>query len=225
MGCENSVIISIMEVACLEGRKSSSLETLITDVPKLVEGATRIENDLTNVLEQHSRTLAKLATSELSTRDGQSMSELLVGNEQPNVPAFVEATARKGSTSAVTRIFACAALVYLNVVMYGPSAEHPKIHGRVSQAITALEELRDSTALGILAWPLCIAGCMATGWQVDSFKRLSLQFGSVSDVKSGNLKRSFMIMEECWRMRGEGKPSGPYWKDAIESLDMKVLLI
>lgn len=225
MGCENSVIVSIMKVACLDGRKSSSLETPITDVPKHVEGAARIENDLANILEQHSRALTKLAPSESPTRDSQSMSELLVGNEQPNDPAFVGAIARKASTSAVTRIFACAALVYLNVVMYGPSAEHPKIYGKVSQVITALEELHDSTALGILAWPLCIAGCMATGWQVDSFKRLSLQFGSVSDVKSGNLKRSSMIMEECWRMRGEGKPSSPYWKDAIESLDMKVLLI
>jgi hypothetical protein len=226
MGCENSVILSIMEVASLDGWKSAAQKNSHLNISELIDRATQIENGLENVLEQCSEGAGQLAISELSTRNDPSESQSSVWNEMLNDPALVEASARKAITSAITRIFACAALVYLNVVVYGPLAEHPKIRGSVSRAIAAFKELHDRTALGILAWPLCIIGCMATGWQVDFFKNLSPQFDKVSDVKSGNLVRSMKIMKECWRMRNEGqKSTSPYWKDAMESLDMKVLLI
>lgn len=229
MGCENSVILSIMEVASLDDWKSTTQKNSCLNVSELVDRATRIEKGLTDVLGQYSGGVGQLATSEQPTWSDQSEPASMVWREELMHPAFGEATSRKACTSAMTRIFAYAALVHLNVVVHGPLAEHPKIHGSVSRAITAFKALRDRTAWGILAWPSCIVGCMATGWQIDFFKDHSLQFEKVSDVKSGNLKRSFLIMEECWRMRKGGKEGketvGLDWRDAMESLDMKILLI
>ena len=229
IGCDNSVILSLLEIASLAEWKSTAQKESCLDLAELVDRATQIENELAGILNQHYRDFGQLAISEQPIISDQSESASMVWNEEVLNPAYVEAASRKASTSAVTRIFAHAALVCLNVAVHGPVAEHPKIHDSVSRAIAAFKSLRNGAALGALAWPICIVGCMATCWQINFFKDLSLQFEKVSDVKSGNLKRSLLIMEECWRMRREGterkETTSVDWRDAMESLDMNVLLI
>lgn len=225
MGCKNSAILAVLEIASLNEWKSNAQRAGYLDVSELVERANRIEKCLGDVLEQNSEGNEQLVVPAPPTPNEQLKSDLLVSNGRPKDIAFFESMSRRANISAITRIFACAALVYLNVAVYGPLAGHPKIHGTVSRTIAALKELRDPTALGILAWPLCIAGCMAIDWQMDFFRHLSLDFDKLSDVKSGNLKRSFLIMEECWRLRRDGTAETPGWRQAMESLDMKILLI
>ncbi|KAK0774164.1 hypothetical protein LTR75_016941 [Friedmanniomyces endolithicus] len=138
--------------------------------------------------------------------------------------AEVEGIFRRSQTTAATREYACAALVFVSVVVHGRDPDHPKIHESVSQVVEALKELQEQPALGMLAWPLCIAGCMATGWQVGFFKDLSMDPSNVSDLKVGNLKRSFSVVEECWRLRRDAAER-PDWQRAMASLNTRILLI
>jgi hypothetical protein len=212
VGCEKSVIVAIMETTELKEWKATSQTVRKFSQAEFIACATRIESSLGEILEQCS-----------GVRERAAILGSSAGKDQLTEPALVEGICRRSQISAVTRIFACAALVYLNVVVYGFHPDHPKIHENVSRAITAFKELRNQTVLGMLAWPLCIAGCMATDWQTDFFKEISLDQG-MSDLKSWNWKRSFSIVEECWRLRKDGTNT-PGWQQTMEALNMNILLI
>lgn len=203
IGCENSAILAILETTELKQWKAKSQEAGNFNVANLVNSAMKIESALVEILE-HCTELFEQATIFASS----------ARNDQMTDPMLVEGVCRTSQTGAITRIFACAALVYLNVVVYGPLSDHPKIHETVSRTITALKELRNRATLGMLAWPLCVAGCMASGWQMEFFRQLSLDFDKISDLKSGNLKRSFAVVEECWRLRSDGIET-PDWQQAM----------
>jgi hypothetical protein len=214
IGCENSVILSILEIAELSEWKTTSQNTGNFNVVELVDGARKIEKCLGEVLEQCAKFFELASGLRSSTR-----------TEQLDDSTLPEAVRRRSETSAITRVFACAALVYLYVVVHGPLPDHPKIHESVSLSITALKELHNRAGLGMLAWPFCVAGCMATDWQMDFFRNISSDCERVSDVKSPNLKRTFLIMEECWRLRRDVAEERLGWQRAMESLNMKILLI
>jgi len=224
LGCENSPVIAILEIASLNEWKSKAEDMGVLDGRELVDRASFIEKTLAKVLKEYSEGDERFAEFGSLSLNEQLVSESPDWNGQWKESIFPEALSRKASTSAITRIFASAALVYLNVVVYGPRADHPKIRESVYRTIIALRALHDRKALGILSWPLCLAGCMATDWQVSFFRQLSFEFENVSDVVSGNLKKSFLIMEECWRLRRE-QEIGSDWLQAMESLNMKILLI
>jgi C6 transcription factor Pro1 len=225
LGCENTPVIAILEIASLDEWKSKAEKLGVLDTRELVDRASVIEKSVEEMLRKYSGGDKRFAEFGSLNLIEQLIPESLDWSEQLKEPLVPEAMSRKTSTSAITCIFASAALVYLNVVVYGPRAEHPKIKKSVSRTIIALRALHDRKALGILSWPLCLAGCMATDWQqICFFRQLSFEFEDVSDVTSGNLKKSFLIMEECWRLRRERK-MGSDWLQAMESLNMKILLI
>ena len=224
LGCDNAPVIAIRDIALLNDRKSKAEKAGGLGVRELVDRAAVIETLLEEVLRQYSGDDKPCTEFGSLGPNERLIPESLDRNRQCKDPAVSDPMSRKTSTSAITRIFASAALVYLNVVMYGPLAEHPKIMESVSRTIIALRALHDRKALGILSWPLCLAGCMAPDWQVNFFRQLSPESENVSDVTSGNLKKSFLIIEECWRLRREGK-MGSDWLQAMESLNMKILLI
>lgn len=218
IGCENSVILAIMEVASLNNWKVNAQRDGYVNVCELLERAIISEKSLEKVLEQNSN----CETAALLPENERSNSRLVSWNQQSG---DLEAMSRRANFATITCVFACAALVHLNVVAYGSFAKHPKIHGSVSRTMAALKQLHDPRTLGILAWPLCIAGCMASDWQTEFFKDIFLEFENVSDVKSGNLKRVSIIIEECWRLRRDAMTESVGWQQAMDSLNMKILLI
>jgi hypothetical protein len=222
MGCKNSAVLAIREIALLHEWNSSAGGTEGFDECQLVDHASFIEKSLEELLEECSKSDGKFASfasiglNERLNPESQRWSKVLED------PAF-QATSRSANTSEITRVFACAALVYLNVVVYGPHADHPKIKESISRTNAALGALHNRNTLGLLVWPICLAGCMATGQHMGFFKSLSLEFENVSNGRSGNLKKSFLIMEECWRLRESTGVAD--WLQAMESLNMKILLI
>ncbi|KAK0844576.1 hypothetical protein LTS02_015632 [Friedmanniomyces endolithicus] len=194
-------------------RKAASQTAGTFSVGQFKDRAAIIERSLATRVEQCNRTLERTATTFSPTR-----------NDQSSQLAEVEGIFRRSQTTAATREYACAALVFVSVVVHGRDPDHPKIHESVSQVVEALKELQEQPALGMLAWPLCIAGCMATGWQVGFFKDLSMDPSNVSDLKVGNLKRSFSVVEECWRLRRDAAER-PDWQRAMASLNTRILLI
>jgi len=218
-GCKNSVVIAIREIALLHEWKSRVRDTEEFDECRLVDRASVIEMTLEVLLEDCSESDGGLAWLNLNDNLDPASQRW----STPFAAPGFQATSRNANIPEITRIFACAALVYLHVVRYGSYAENPKIQESVSRTIMALGALRNQNTLGILVWPICLAGCMAAGPQIDFFRNLCFEVENVSSVKSGNLKKAFLIMEECWRLRESTGEAD--WLQAMEILNMKILLI
>ncbi|KAG0653036.1 Core trichothecene cluster (CTC) 10 [Hyphodiscus hymeniophilus] len=215
-GCENSVLLAIADTTSLREWKATLENAATFSLPDLMERASRTENHLKRVIEECSSNMERAAIVGMPEKDDR-LSALAAATS-------LEGFCRNSQTTAITRIFACAALVYLNVVVYGAHPDHPQIYGSVSQFATALKELRERSILGLLAWPLCVACCMASEDQKDTFRELCKEVKIVSDLKMVNLKRSLMIVEECWRLRRDTNETAD-WQRAMECLKMEILLI
>ncbi len=126
---------------------------------------------------------------------------------------------------SITSIFANAALVYLCVLLAETVADLPKVCDGVCGSLVALENLPDKSLLGILAWPLCITGCMATGWQRDVINKIFLGASEVPVMQAKNLVRCRSIIDECWRLRAKDlEAEQSTWAEAMRSLDFRILL-
>ncbi|KAL5329529.1 hypothetical protein ACEPPN_003043 [Leptodophora sp. 'Broadleaf-Isolate-01'] len=143
---------------------------------------------------------------------------------QPLGSRSQEITATDG---LVTRVFASAAQVYLNVVAPEFYSDQPKICISVCQSLVALEAIADLHVLGTLAWPLCITGCMATGWQRDVMRKIFISMRNVPLLQLGGMDRCRRIIEECWRLRRGDSIADPKttWTEAMDSLGLTVLLV
>ncbi|KAK0121410.1 hypothetical protein ONS95_009704 [Cadophora gregata] len=132
-----------------------------------------------------------------------------------------------GVETLITRVFASAAQIYLGVVASAFDSELPKICIRVAESLVALEAITDVRVLSTLIWPICITGCMATGWQRDKMKKIFLTMKNVPILQLGSMDRCRKIIEECWRLRSEGcdTDSRTTWIKAMDSLGLKILLV
>jgi Fungal specific transcription factor domain len=98
----------------------------------------------------------------------------------------------------VTKVFACAALTYLHVVLLGAYPELPEIRESVLRTIEAFRELSDARKVSNLVWPFCIAGCMALTQNEDDFRDIASSAGS--DGKgSRNLEKAVAIERSVGR--------------------------
>ncbi|KAL2071005.1 hypothetical protein VTL71DRAFT_14031 [Oculimacula yallundae] len=127
----------------------------------------------------------------------------------------------------VTLVFASAAQVYLNIVAVELNADSPRACVSISQALVALEAIDDPHILSTLAWPLCITGCMATGWQRDVMKKLFAGMSKAPPLQLGGLERCRRIIEECWRLRDEecGNGARITWAKAMSTPGLTFLLV
>ncbi|KAH7354617.1 fungal-specific transcription factor domain-containing protein [Rhexocercosporidium sp. MPI-PUGE-AT-0058] len=129
----------------------------------------------------------------------------------------------------VTRVFASAAQTYLSIVASAFDSNPSKISVSVCRALIALEAIADPHVLGTLAWPLCITGCMAAGWQRDVMKKIFISMSNVPSLQLGGMERCRKIIEECWWLQqghsnAEADPQ-PTWIEAMDSLGLTVLLM
>ncbi|KAG9238567.1 fungal-specific transcription factor domain-containing protein [Amylocarpus encephaloides] len=208
MGCDNHVVITLWEVASLQERK------LVVDSTEMVNCVARMRRDLENL----SR---RLGVEKLALRQD---------------TAGGAGLGLKRAT--ISHIFASAAAVFLETIVFDLSRDPEYIRNAVDQAIPAIKVGldHDPTLLGVLSWPLCIVGCMALGGQREFFKDLSRRS---EDVREGGIlcgidKRCFKIVRRCWGLRdgereseweGDAEGVGSTWLDAMRSLNMVVLFV
>ncbi|KFX96160.1 hypothetical protein O988_05448 [Pseudogymnoascus sp. VKM F-3808] len=207
MGCESWLMRLILEIAILCESKKRHENSGALRMQELVHRATDIK-----------------ARIELG---------LTMSYGYPHGGAMVDNTATTMISHAsappvqhITRVFACGALVYLQVFISGPHPKIAEIQQGVSRTMAALNTLPDKDLVRNLLWPVCIAGCMATAehelyWRnlVSSVGEERWSFGYPSKVLD--------IMEECWRLRkGQSENLAAVdWMTAMKNLDMKVLLV
>ncbi|OAP63706.1 hypothetical protein AYL99_02933 [Fonsecaea erecta] len=217
MGCENWVMIVIRDIAVLDGlvrdeqgghphpRRGEGVRR------KYIELKDRLQLGLAEPWESYLSLLAR------GTKDSAAAEHRLIQ-----------------ATPIVTHIFACAAMVYLTVVVSGrPDPHNPEIRDAVSRSIRIFRALPDDIHVQMLhgmLWPFCITGCMALKDQESSFEYLALKAAGTTVVHQGpdTLWRALQVMRTCWRIRSgqslEGVPSVD-WFSAMSTLGYQVLLV
>lgn len=208
MGCENWAMLLIMEIAFLDEWKQNLQISAQLSMRELVTRAAHIERRLEDGIRDNSTTLSKLTNR--------------------SIPSTILGTGVQEQTHLIlliTRIFACSALVYLDVVVSGAYPEMPEIRESVSRTIEALRALPEIAISNNLTWAYCIAGCMAIEEEQTFFRGLAVS--SDGDAPTfGNFSKALPIIEECWRLRREEKRHQPVdWRTAMDSLGVSVLLV
>jgi hypothetical protein len=96
-------------------------------------------------------------------------------------------------------IWLYAALIYLNTVLTGWQPSCPEISSAVSKTTHLLLNLPSGTCLGALAWPLCVAGCLAPPEDEVKYKTIVARLGGLQPF--GSLREAMNIMERVWARR------------------------
>jgi len=133
---------------------------------------------------------------------------------------------------AITLVFAHAAQVYLYCTTSKSNAALDEIICSVAATASALQDLRaicDGQVLRSLVWPICIAGCMASGLTLQNFFQSLIEgLGEEAHV-FGNSRNVLKVMQTCWARRAAGTidPKGSYcdWMTAMELTGQRILLV
>ncbi|KAF2491427.1 hypothetical protein BU16DRAFT_515793 [Lophium mytilinum] len=199
MGCQSWAMICIMEIAALDEWKRGEQACGRLSVRELASRAADIERKLEGSLDEMAR--AALHSPESSAL-------------KPQDPVYL-----------ITQAFACAALVYVHVVVSGPHPQLPEIRNGVVRTLAALEAFPDRQMVRALFWPLCIAGAMALEKEEEFFRGPVAQ-GPVCGPRFGNSSKVLAVLEECWRVRKEENGARTLeWREAMERLGVEVLLV
>lgn len=216
MGCENWVMLSIRDITALDCWKARMQENNQLSILELASRASRIEAKLENGLEVNFNTANNPDVSEMD----------ICGQVAQTYDSFLLEYGSKDVRPLVTRIFACSALVYLHTVVSGANPDLPEIHQNVSRAIAAFQALSNPNLVRGLAWPMCIAGCMASREQRNCFRDIASR-NNIDRFAFGSSKHAFNIMEECWKMQDsdDQENGATTWKDAMKKLNLTILLV
>jgi hypothetical protein len=209
MGCENWAMTIIREIAVLEDWKRVMARDGVLSVRKLVRKAGDIEQRL------------GVGIARLTGRF----------SEVPSLHgAYAMYSSHKYLTditvSRITYIFACAAQVYLNVVVSGPNPNLPEMRNSVVKSLAAFSALPDPELIRNVAWPFCIAGCMAAPDQEQNFRNLA-SMARIDEHTFGTSWRAAEVMETCWMMRksSEMDKTDCDWFTAMKKLGSQILLV
>lgn len=103
-------------------------------------------------------------------------------------------------TANSTKIWSCAARIYLTVVISGWLPLLPEVSSNVAHGLQLLNTMAGSSQLRALAWPLCVIGCMAEQTQEQTFRNLFA--GLDKPTLIGTLDEALHVMESVWQIRG-----------------------
>jgi C6 transcription factor Pro1 len=187
IGCQNWPLLLIGRVAALDAWKKDLLKLGLLMQSELAQRCLQIERMLCEGL---ARLEALSETQELNPSPSWPLAECSVNDHR------AKAT---GTTILITRIWAYAARTYLLTVQWGWQPDHTDIRKSVERIIELLEELNSSIWLCALAWPFCIAGCLADERQERRFR---IMISSLSGLQNfGTIRHAWSIVQETWRNR------------------------
>ncbi|KIW26541.1 uncharacterized protein PV07_09628 [Cladophialophora immunda] len=182
VGCQNWVLLAISQISVLNAWKKDMKKAASLSMIELVGRANQI-----------SRTL----DDGMSTLD---RSTAIPGKATSfNLRSYLKGGLSEQSTTH-TRIGACAAHIYLAVVVSGWQPSNAEVRSGVSRILDLLRGVGCPDHLRTLAWPLCVAGCMSeAGDQEQEFRHLLTSMDGLSLV--GALEEARKIMERVWENR------------------------
>ncbi|VUC24517.1 unnamed protein product [Clonostachys rosea] len=188
VGVQNWALLEIGEISALDAWKEKCKEAGNLDVMELVRRAAIIKASLES----------QLAKLEADSTPESGRDEGLLGILNQDLS---QKRGSDGQTVLITRVWAHAALIYLSIVVSGwqPAGNDTRYH--VCQILELLtEHISPPALLRTMAWPFCVAGCLAVQDQQCQFRNLveRLQPHSVF----GTLRKALAIMEDTWACVG-----------------------
>lgn len=189
MGCENWVMIMISEIAWLgTWRRKHESDPTIDFKQQLI------------LTEQNIR-------SRLESKNSETLEELtaLRAIHRGTPPFYFTELYNKHTNLLITYIFACASLIYLQMVITDNLLPED-IDMMLHNTINAMRMIPNPQMFRGLVWPLSVAGCLASSKQDQDFFR-EISRGAVTDSRSfGNSSSAFEILEKSWELqRREGR--------------------
>jgi len=133
-------------------------------------------------------------------------------------------TSPSNQSNLVTRIWAHAAQIYLFVVVSGWQPASREVGYHVSRILELLEtEISPPAMLRTVAWPFCVAGCLAMPHQEKQFRGMVNALNPPSVF--GTLRKALDIMEEVWLNRSAGDSMSRDISYCFKSIGDLVLLV
>ncbi|KIV79404.1 hypothetical protein PV11_06966 [Exophiala sideris] len=174
------------------------------------------------------QTCTSSAIAELIQRGNQLAENLRFGIEklehEGDQASASSALSLKEDCRLVSMLWAYAAQVFLQVTMLGVGQTRSCIDQMIIRTVLQkLEELPTRLVIRV-CWPYTIAGCMSIVEYHGRFRQIVARTMQQSQPP-GMTWKGLMVMEECWRLRQIRGNSNVGWREAMESLDARVLLI
>lgn len=213
MGCHNSVMKSIGDLAALSQWTYSSLVTNSLDTKEFDKARHHIEDELENAMDSTPMASIEFRGQSISSVASQASSQAT--SERPTVQDFL------------TRIFAAAALAQLDAVSVQVSKNTMStgIRRAVSRVILEIRLANQIMSPRQLSWPICVAGCLADPDQQHFFEELLDNVLVKGTGMIGNCGTVRDILRTCWNSRVE-KPN-EHWdcSKTMQQMDICALLI
>lgn len=108
-------------------------------------------------------------------------------------------TGNRPNFTAYNIIWLNAAMIYLNTVISGWQPSSPEIQHYVSKTTDLLYNLPRDNCLRSMAWPLCIAGCLAQPQDEIRYREMVSRLGPLHVF--GTVNEAFNVMQAAWARR------------------------
>lgn len=186
VGYHSFILLVLSEIATLAAWKKDAQAAFLQYDEELVIRSTRISTFLTE----------RIADLERAANASSRQSHLMF-----SLCAYYVRDARGETDHQIrsTRIWAHAAQIYLLIVAEGWQRDNPQIRESIIVIIRLLGELSSPAHFRMHAWPLCVAGCLASAEQEHEFRALSEALGTLKTF--GAIGLALRIMERVWDMR------------------------
>ncbi|KAJ5901768.1 fungal-specific transcription factor domain-containing protein [Penicillium taxi] len=182
MGCQNWAMVAVAKISALDAWKKHQKAIAALDMMELVLRATAIKSMLMTNLTRAEATPSTDSPWDIFT------------------PCNGQASMLATQSLLVTRIWAHAAALYLLIVVLGWQPSSSEIRHHVTCIIQQLMQRTLSWAvLRTIAWPFCVAGCLAAPDQESLFR--SIVEGLQPPGLLGPLQTALQIMEDAWCSR------------------------
>ncbi|KAI7767005.1 hypothetical protein LZL87_013343 [Fusarium oxysporum] len=191
MGCHNSVMKSIGDLAVLSQWKSDFIERGSLDLQVFKTKRQRIEDELESVMD----------TTPMTSMESQRLSSKVLTSQAPSHTK----SEQRPEQDCVTRIFAAAALAQLAALTAEVSTDISvtAVRRSVSRVILEIKMAPQMVSPRQLSWPICVAGCMADQDQQPFFEALLNSVLSEGTGMIGNCGTVRDILRACWSNKAE----------------------
>jgi C6 transcription factor Pro1 len=197
IGCQNWIMEQIGEISALAAWKRRRLVGQNDLGPEVARRSDVIRNALQSRLKPMVNSQDTRPALE-SSDEGHGLLNLFQSWQfQPGMPA--------SESKVVSCIWALAALIYLSVTEHGWDPTHHEIRRHVAHVIELLaNRLSNPALLRTVAWPFCVAGCLAEAEQESFFRHRveSLQPAQLFVT----IRKAMDIVERVWLERGTVEP-------------------
>ncbi|KAH8901576.1 hypothetical protein GQ53DRAFT_790080 [Thozetella sp. PMI_491] len=188
VGCENWLLVSVANITTLDTWKKETKHTGSLDVLELVSRAHEISQTIDEGLLRLDSQAPPYGPQAAATR-------LLSPLHNTDLPWCT-----RSLSDRPTRIWASAARIYLSVVVSGWQPFNTDIQQGVETTVALLRRVDCAAQMRALAWPMCIAGCLAEpGDEEQAFRNIISKVGNLQLYSA--LREASQIMETVWSKR------------------------